>query len=248
MSNNNVNVSEVKKMWRDFGEERVDSYQEEEWKSLKVGDKVHMGGDFIFIQDKFHKIAFEWRVLDIQEDKVLLLADQAIYYSALTESNEPELWEKSELRAACQKIYDSKFGANDQARILNTDLETTVYNTDRKEQTQDYLFCLSFEEIQKYFMGNLIHGVAGVDFRDDYTKYDEYRSEDLICNCMKGVSLTQKEDEKVAWWLRSKGSSVKYRIIVDKDGCADSVGEMANLVEYPTTTRVYLRLAMWVQR
>ncbi|MDO4975794.1 MAG: DUF6273 domain-containing protein [Eubacteriales bacterium] len=98
---------------------------------------------------------FEWRVLDIQSDKVLLIKDESISGIPFNENGNDCTWSTSSIRTWLNgEFLTENFYKEEQDAII----ENTVSNTenpyykgvDAGEDTKDKVFLLSVEEAEKY--------------------------------------------------------------------------------------------------
>ena len=109
------------------------------------------------IQKGYSSIKFggyDWRLLEAQNDKVLLLSESILeekpYHSSFTEIT----WEQCTMRQYLNDELYNKFSQIDQNRIIRTNVinnKNPWYDTDGGNNTDDYLFLLSLEEIVQYF-------------------------------------------------------------------------------------------------
>jgi len=153
---------------------------------------------------------YDWRVLDEQEGRILILADEMIenryYHSSYVEIT----WADCDLREYLNGEFYNNFDENEKMRIIqvtNQNLDNQWFGTAGGEATDDYIFLLSLEEIVKYF------GDSGLlnnrPNEDTYWINDEY-------NSLRNIGES--------WHLRSPGSNSKYAADVDYDGQVDLIG------------------------
>jgi len=126
-----------------FDEEaRNQLFEEAEKRTAPLQETMSFGG-------------YDWLVLDKQGDKALLLSEYVLevlpYHTSFTDIT----WEKCSLREYLNGEFYNKFGDEDKARILDTLVvndDNPAYGTDGGNDTNDKVFLLSFDEMQKYFI------------------------------------------------------------------------------------------------
>ena len=155
---------------------------EKSQQKLQIGSTINFGG-------------YDWRVLDIQDNKALLLSDKIVEQRPYHQSNTDITWAECDLRYYLNgKFYDSL--GEDKARVAETTVVTGSnpwFGTDGGAETNDKVFLLSIEEIVKYFgdSGQLKSPPDGAWYIDD--EYNPTR-------------ITADENgEALWWWLRSPG-------------------------------------------
>ena len=106
------------------------------------------------------KISFaymDWRVLDKQDGKVLLLKDNSLGSTPFDETGKNVTWESSSVRKWLNGDFlNDNFFKAEQNAILDTTVKNTanpVYNTPAGKDTTDKLFLLSYDEVAQYKKG-----------------------------------------------------------------------------------------------
>jgi len=151
---------------------------------------------------------YTWRVLDEQDDKLLLITEDIIELRPYNAAYEDVTWETCTLRAYLNGEFYSKFSEQEQAMILetrNTNLDNQWFETDGGNDTMDKVFLLSLEEVVKYFgdSGQLKNRPEDI-WRID----DQYNSK----------RVAKFSNDKFRWLLRSPGYSRDYVTFVSNDG------------------------------
>ena len=151
---------------------------------IEIGDIISFG-------------VYSWLVLDIQNDRALIvsenLLERGIYNTSLTNIT----WAESSIREYLNgEFYNSTtFSNRDRARIYqvsNINQDNQWYGTPGGEITQDKIFLLSIAEVVKYF------GDSGqLDNRPE----DAWRIDDIY-NINR---ITTFNGSPTWWWLRSPG-------------------------------------------
>ena len=150
-----------------------------------VGETIEFGG-------------ITWLVLEVQDGRALLLSEHLIieghaYHWTFTEIT----WEHSDIRAWLNKEFLDRFSAEDRARIA----QTTVVNNNNPwvdtpggNDTTDYIFLLSLEEVVRYFGDSgQLHNRPNQDIW-------------LIDDQYNNARFTRDAEGMTRfWWLRSPG-------------------------------------------
>ena len=132
-----------------------------------------------------------WRVLDVQDNRVLLLSEDVTHVGMQYDKNYVSVnwkWETCKLREWLNKDFLKTFSSQEQALITFTTNTNESYNLrgDRvdEKQTQDRIFLLSYFEVVKYF-GE--YGRLGYDDKS------------------KSARMAKHDGSMAWWWLRSPG-------------------------------------------
>ena len=116
------------------------------YKNASVGDYVHFGS--------YNGEKLEWRVLAKEDNKLLLITKDAVAKKAYSSSTKDNTWEKCTLRKWLNnEFYNSVFDSTEQSRIELTNVsadKNPEYTTDPGNSTQDNVFLLSINEVNKY--------------------------------------------------------------------------------------------------
>jgi hypothetical protein len=196
-----------------------------QWAGAQRGDMIVFG---TYEQDNLQNGAepVYWLVLERTEDKIFVIAADALDCRPYHEKSEEVTWENSDLRAWLNGAFLAEaFTKEEQARLLTTEVVTgknVVYNTEPGIATEDFLFLLSAEEVQKHF-----------------PKAPDARILATVRAQAKGLRLDV--DGKAWWWLRTPGQEGKYAAIIAYDGEIDFEGQ-------PVETKGRaIRPAMWIR-
>ena len=132
-----------------------------------------------------------WRVMDVQDGKALLLSDKVLDMVRFNEKYQDVTWETSLLRAWLNgRFYETAFSGGEKAAIVSVALHTpdnAKHGTKGGADTEDKVFALSIEELERYFP-------AAADRRAAPTGH---AAEDGV--------YTYGETGYAIWWLRSPG-------------------------------------------
>ena len=195
-------------------------------RSITVGSIVTFGS---YEQDNYNrgsKEPIEWIVLDVMENKLLLISRYALDCLAYCTGHDTVAWETSNVRAWLNNQFlNTAFTENEQNAILITEVDNSKsqgyihYGDNGGANTQDRLFLLSYTEAWKYF----------------------FKNSDRVCKPTKAAVKRGAFESSISgncpWWLRSPGYTTDYVAAVDVDG------NRGGNLKYGTLA---IRPAMWV--
>lgn len=173
---------------------------------------------------------YNWRVLDVQNGKALLLAEEILekrrYHREWTEVT----WKDCELRKYLNEEFLGTFSSQEKSRIVqteNTNADNPWYGTPGGSSTVDRVFLLSIEEVVKYFgdSGQLQKRSKGGAWWID----DQYNS----------ARKANHDGRKWWWWLRSPG-------IDDSNAVFVSIGGYLGLLGNTVGNGGGVRPALWL--
>lgn len=213
--------------------------------ALKVGDTVTLGTYDLNNNSEDGNEVLTWRVLAIENGKALVIADLCVDAANYNAGKESVTWETSDIRAWLNSgdasFYATSFDETEKGYILLSELEnkdSSAHDVEGGNDTEDYLFLLSFEEVEEYFEDDAARiakasakAVAnGGQCFDSRTKSEAEASPELAEDYM---ALT--------WWLRSPGNSEEKAATVHYFGEPNPMGARADLAVKG------VRPAMWVK-
>ena len=163
---------------------------------------------------------YNWRVLDVQGDKVLLLTEDVIEERKYNMYRTDITWEACTLRKYLNGEFLQKFTREEQGRIIETrafNPNNLWYGTHGGRDTDDKVFLLSLEEVDRYF-GNSgdYHGKRRKKYNDGkwVTASDGYG----FSNFHNTGRVAKYESKAWWWWLRSPGGSSNSAAYVHDGG------------------------------
>jgi len=118
--------------------------EEDQQDSVSVGDIIKFG-------------AYDWRVLDVQDGKALILSDLILESRAYHGAGGGITWRVSELRSYLNGAFYNNFNAADRAMIVETEVVNAInptHGTSGGNDTVDKIFLLSIDEVNGYFSDN----------------------------------------------------------------------------------------------
>lgn len=183
--------------------------------NITVGSTVEMGS--------LEGQQLSWTVLDIVDDKALVLCDYGIAYIYLNSTERVYTWETCEIRAMLNSagFLNAVFTSSEQSIIVRSSVvndDNPDYGTSGGNDTSDLLFILSVNEALNYL---------------SYSNQSR---------CQAAPFLTQADGGYWYWWLRTPGYINTTASIVQPDGVVNTGGTYANV-----DASVLLRPAMWIR-
>ena len=198
----------------------------EKLKNANVGSYVTFG---TYEQDNDTsngKEDIEWLVLEVKEDKVLLISKYALDCLQYNTSDTGVTWETCSLRKWLNGTFiNNAFSAEEQAMIPTVTVSADKnpdYSTNPGNATQDRVFLLSFTEVYKYFSSDIAR----------QCKPTEY--------AVAGGASVNSDNGNCWWWLRSPGHLQDCAALVYYDG---DVTEYVSGVNYDDGA---VRPALWI--
>ena len=203
--------------------------------SLNKGDLVAFGS---FEQDGDTKDGAEplcWMVLEVLEDRALLLCRDVLAAMPFHDTYEEITWEDCSLRAFLNGPFaDGTFTEQERARILtvsNQNPSNPGMESHGCGVTRDQVFLLSLEEASASMRTEEAHYVIGAA---DATRYAQ----------ILHLETDGERDEnpgKACWWTRTSGSDQYAAAFVDRDGRLYPAGAQVTHETY-----CGIRPAVWV--
>lgn len=223
------NLDDAYKIFKELGrykdsEEKISDIRlikaEEALTGIKVGDYIKFGS---YDQDNDASNGgedVEWLVLDMQDDKVLLISRYAIEYEDYDTDYRKVTWEDCTLRKWLnQSFLNGVFSDGEKKRISTVNVSPDQNSSGKA--IQDKIFLLSVAEAKEYFGSN---------------EARECKPTDYVVS--KGTEVKQLNGN--CWWfLRTEGSGKSTAIYVDEYGGIDLDKD---------TFICAIRPAMWIQR
>jgi|GEM_PF-1191057 len=189
--------------------------------SAEVGDIIKFGG-------------YDWLVLDKQSDKALIISENVLEKREYNEEYKSVItWETCTLRAYLNGDFYNSFSESDKKKIIKTknkNPDNQWYNTDGGNDTEDYIFLLSLDEVVKYFgdSGQLKNRPS----KESYSIDDQYNE--------KRIAYFNGENDW--WWLRSPDGYGNNAAFVRSGGTVDVSGHFVIYGNYDG-----VRPALWLK-
>jgi len=185
-----------------------------------IGSAVSFGG-------------YYWRVLDVQDDRALIITETITERRPYNVERTAVTWETSTLRAYLNGEFLQKFTREDQDRIAETRVQNPDnpwFDTPGGNDTTDKIFLLSLDEVVKYFgdSGRLRNRPSEAEWVSD-----QYNSARRAVDVNGWASW---------WWLRSPGDDSDSAAGVGVDGVVHVCGGDAGV----TGAGGAVRPALWL--
>ncbi|MCL2611279.1 MAG: DUF6273 domain-containing protein [Defluviitaleaceae bacterium] len=173
--------------------------------AIQKGDSIQFG-------------EYEWVVLNVYENNTALIISKSIVnYSTfinIVEVVDGATWENSDLRMYLNGTFMNTFSEEERNTIISHNIYTPNnewYGTRGGNNTVDYIFLLSIEEVVRYFgdSGQLKNPTPTGTAIRQWLIDDEYNSERLALN---------EDSLPTSWWLRSSGFDYDFIATVMEDG------------------------------
>jgi len=167
--------------------------------SSAIGDIINFGG-------------IDWRVLDVQGGRALIISQYILELRAFHDTQESVTWEHSDIRQYLNnEFFNSRFSDNERSRIAQTTIinhDNLWFGTDGGNNTNDRIFLLSLDELIRYFGDSGEH--ANRRYAHQWGLDDEYNVV-RIAYTVADVIFTGEwsnlpPGSSFAWWLRSTGA------------------------------------------
>ena len=148
------------------------------------------------------KEAIEWLVLDVQDNKALLISRYGLDSQLYNSSNANVTWETCTLRTWLNSVFlNSAFSTDEQKAILTTEVDNSEvqgnskWNTNGGNNTQDKLFLLSYAEANSLFSNDDARMCAPTAYAIEQGAF--------------AAAYSYKVNGMASgwWWLRSPGPS-----------------------------------------
>lgn len=167
----------------------------------------------------------EWLVLVKDDNKMLVIRDKAIDCKQYHSSYIGTTWEECSLRRWLNDTFvNEAFTPEEQEKILTTNVTADAnpdYDTDAGNDTEDKVFLLSIEEVNRYFNNDVMRACKPTDYAVSNGAYVSDSS-----NCW--------------WWLRSPGNNRNRAANVDSGGYVSEEGD------FVANKDLAVRPAMWI--
>ena len=200
-------------------------------KDVKIGDYIKFGS---YEQDNVTsngKEAIEWLVLDIKDNKALVISKYELDCKKYNNAKTNVTWETCTLRTWLNNDFtNTAFTASEKAMIPTVTVsadQNPKYSTSSGNATQDKIFALSITEVNKYFTSNDARKCTPTA----YAKAKGAYSNGTSGSCW--------------WWLRSPGYNQTYAALIELNGSVDTYGCLVN--DALDNQYNAVRPAMWIE-
>ena len=195
--------------------------------AVKRGETVSFGSYEQDNNDKNGQEAIEWLVLDVQEDRALLLSRYALDSQPFHHTHAYIDWASSSLRRWLNnEFYSIAFSEEEKSAVVYSAVpadRNPVYSSEIGSSTEDNVFLLSVLEMRKYFS-------TAEESLCNATEYTKARNPQAISQLTGGIR----------WWLRTPGPGNDIAAFVSNNGIVDERGDNVS------STGECVRPAIWV--
>lgn len=187
----------------------------------------------------------KWRVLNVDGEKALLVADKALDLKPYHNTYTDVTWEKCSLRSWLNdEFINSAFLANERSAIPSTTVkaESSIRPTtdgnkvDGGKDTTDKVFILSFSEVSGKY------GFRSVDDLDSYGDHDEAKKCSMT-NYAYVFNGSSYEEKNCYWWIRNPGDFSNMAVISGENGRVLGYGTSVNMSQPAVRPALYLNLS-----
>ena len=203
-------------------------------RDIKKGDTILFGRYPQRDSDRYRE-PIRWTVLDKQADKVLLLSSYVLDCLPFDGEHDPfywpATWEKCSLRRWLNTAFLEFFTTEERDAIFVSEVLADAnpdYESDSGADTRDLVFCLSMDQIDRYFASR----------EDAFARPTEYARN-------KGLVLSADPPGYCSYWLRTAGYNGRFMAIIAPYG---KRGPLALSKGSPYNSSYEgVRPAMWVR-
>ncbi|MDR0220034.1 MAG: CAP domain-containing protein [Lachnospiraceae bacterium] len=193
---------------------------------------------------------YEWRVLEVREGKALLLSEYVLGHREYSGEREGATWETCDLRAYLNDKFYKFFSESEQAQIVKTRVsnkDNQWYGAPGGNDTDDYIFLLSIEEVVQYFGDS---GQLTPRASEGWGISDEF-NEARVAFCLDTCTNDDEHYDSgygpaPSWWLRSPAEAGAYNApaaLVNSEGFLDLSG---NTIQSFSSIKSGVRPALWL--
>jgi hypothetical protein len=175
--------------------------------AVTAGEVIQFGG-------------YDWRVLDVQDGRALLLSDKVLELRPYHNTYTNITWAESDIREYLNGGFYNGFNGEDRARIAqitNTNPDNPWFGTAGGEDTDDYIFLLSFDELVAYF-GDADQLAKPEGEWEYWFGFSGAHANKRIAFCTSTSCCNASTTWGHWWWLRSPGDSSRDAANVGNDG------------------------------
>lgn len=180
--------------------------------AVKVGDIITFGHYEQDNNKKNGKEPIEWRVLDVQDGKALLISFYALDCKKYNDRQIGISWEHCSLRRWLNKQFlEAAFSADDMEAVILSHIDNSLAQSRPDWQqftpndTDDYVFLLSYAEADRYF----------ADDKDRQTIPTAYAKR---CGSWDSAGFLVDGKRPCWYWLRTMGYNASNTAVVIDSG------------------------------
>jgi hypothetical protein len=192
---------------------------------------------------------YQWRVLDVKENRVLIISEQIIEQRDYHDKKEATTWEQSEIRHYLNSSFLERFSSSDKGNIVtiqNKNTDNPWYGSVGGHDTVDRVFLLSLDEVVRLYFGDSSR------LLDNPKPNQRYWFDRKDENNSKRRALFI--DSHWWWWTRTPGKNNKVAIYIHGDG---NIGIQGNGISKTSFNTLHhstksneggVRPALWIKK
>lgn len=187
---------------------------------------------------------YKWRVLEIINNRALIMSENIIDQISYHNKNEEVTWETSYIRSYLNNEFYNSFSLEDKPKIIkvtNTNEDNPWYKSKGGNDTEDYIFLLSLEDAVCKYFGDSSDKLLNKKVSDRYwfSKNDK--------NDIK--RLSKLNNYPYWYWLRIPGKNNKTAVYIHGKpaGCLGINGNSVFSKTYSEDRAGGLRPIMWIK-
>lgn len=170
---------------------------------MQVGNKILFGN-------------YEWKVLDVQKDRILIITEYIIEQRPYHDAYEGITWADCSLRKYLNGEFYDRFNEIDKLRIcsvINKNSDNQWYGVKGGLDTRDKIFLLSMEELVCQYFGDSSEKLynPGKNQRYWFQRKDKNNSKRI-------ARLEMNKEQSWWWWTRTPGRVSVKAVYIHGDG------------------------------
>jgi len=190
----------------------------------------------------------QWKILDVKENRILIISDQIIEQRDYHDKKESITWEQSEIRHYLNNGFLERFSSSDKEKLLTThniNADNPWYGSIGGADTDDRVFLLSLNEIVRLYFGDSSR------LLDNPKQNQRYWFDRKDENNIKRTALFM---DSHWWWTRTPGKNNKVAVYIHGDGNIGIQGNGISKTSFNTLHHITnsneggVRPAIWVKK
>ncbi len=199
-------------------------------KTITIGDKIVFG-------------KYNWLVLEIREDKILIITEGIIERRAYHNTYKNITWSECSLRKYLNEEFYNKFSEEERLKIMpviNKNPNNAWFDTIGGEDTEDKIFILNLEEVACKYFGDSSKKLYNKGKNQNYwfQRKDENNDKRIV----------KVDGRKAWWWIRTPGRVSLKAVYIHGDG---NIGIQGNNILKGNLSEGYnkggVRPALWLK-
>lgn len=192
---------------------------------------------------------YQWKILDVKENKMLIISDQIIEQRDYHDKKEEITWEQSEIRHYLNNGFLEQFSFSNREKIITTqnkNADNPWYGSFGGNDTVDRVFLLSLDEVVRLYYGDSSR------LLDNPKRNQRYWFERKDDNNIKRRALFMNSPWWW-WWTRTPGKNNKVSTYIHGDGNIGIQGNGISKTSFNTLHRMTqsnkggVRPALWLR-